>query len=204
MSFGSFVNKLSDAINDGIRSVSNSRIIPNMVGKTTRLGLDVGKTAGNAAFKVGAFGINTGLGAANFIKDNFDEIKDGAVKIGKAVGKEGQEWGLAGINAIGLFDRTFMTSTDYGRSIIGRKFNKKGLALMAIGATALQGGKEVKQYLSDRTGTNDGQIYRPTPQMSTPYQLSEQMAYSQHGRSFADNAGATGDLVFALNNMRHG
>jgi hypothetical protein len=40
--------------------------------------------------------------------------------------------------------------------------------------------------------------------MSTPYQLSEQMAYSSHGRSFADNAGATGDLVFALNNMRNG
>ena len=204
MSFASFVTKLGDAINDGIRSVADSGIIPKIVGKTTRAGLNVGKTAGNIAFKTGTFGINSGLKGANFIKDNYDEIIDGAKKLGSALGAEGKEWAHAGINAASLFDRTFLTEAPLSRSIFGRKFNKKGLALVAVGATAMQGGKDMKRYLDERTGANDGQLYRPTPTMSTPYQLSEQMAYSSHGRSFADNAGATGDLVFALNNMRHG
>ena len=204
MSFASFVTKLGDAIGDGARSIAKSGIIPKMVGKTTRFGLDVGKTVGNMAFKTGAFGINTGLEGANFIKDHYDEIADAAKKFGKAVGREGREWAHAGINAADFFDRTFLTEAPLSRSIFGKKFNKKGIALMAVGATAMQGGKDVKQYLDQRTGVNDGQLYRPTPMMSTPYQLSEQMAYSRHGQSFADNAGATGDLVFALNNMRNG
>ena len=78
------------------------------------------------------------------------------------------------------------------------------MALIAVGSTAMAGGREAKQYLDNRTGSNDGQLYSSTPRISTPYQLSQQMAYSSHGQSFADNAGATGDLVFALNNMRNG
>ena len=78
------------------------------------------------------------------------------------------------------------------------------MAAVGLIDTGMQGSRDVKQYIDSRQGQNDGQIYRPTPQISTPYQLSQQMAYSSHGRSFADNAGATGDLVFALNNMRNG
>lgn len=204
MSFGSFVNKLSDAINDGIRAVSNSKIIPNIVGKTTRVGLDVGKTAGKIGFKGGVFGINAGLSGANFIKDNYKEIIEGTKKIGAALGEEGKELAHAGIAAASKFDQWFMEPTDLSRSLIGRKFNKRGVALIAAGGLALSTGRATKQYLDQRTGSNDGQLYKPTPQMSTPYQLSEQMAYGSYSNSFVDNAGATGDLVFALNNMRHG
>jgi hypothetical protein len=204
MSFASFVTKLGDALSEGIHAVADSGIIPTVVGKTTRAGLNVGKTAGNIGFKAGMFGINSGLKGANYIKDHYDDIADAAKRFGKALGEEGKEFAHAGINAASLFDKTFLTEAPLDRSIFGRKFNKKGLALVAVGATAMQGGRDVKRYLDERTGTNDGQLYRPTPMMSTPYQLSEQMAYSSHGRSFADNAGATGDLVFALNNMRNG
>ena len=103
-----------------------------------------------------------------------------------------------------MYYKTFLKKTPLDKSLIGRSFNKRGLALVAVGATAVQGGKATAQYVQDRQGSNDGQLYRPTTQMSTPYQLSQQMATSPQGRSFADNAGATGDLVFALNNMRHG
>ena len=204
MSFASFVTKLSDTINDGIKAVADSRIIPKAVGKATQGGLKVGKVAGNAGFKVGMGALNTGLDGANFIKDNYKEIGKGLKKIGEGIGQEANEWAQAGMTIADKFDRTFLTPTTLDRSIFGRKFNKKGLALVAVGATAMQGGRDVKQYLDNRQGTNDGRIYRPTTQISTPYQLSEQMAYSSHGRSFADNAGATGDLVFALNDMRHG
>ena len=204
MSFASFVNKFSDAVNDSIRAVANSGIVGNTVGKTTRLGLNVGKAAGNLGIKVGATGINAGLEAANFFVDNQEAIVEGAKAIGKSIGKEAGEYVNAGLGAIGKFDDWFLTPTDLGRSVIGRKFNKRGLALIAVGSTAMAGGRETKQYLDNRTGSNDGQLYSSTPRMSTPYQLSQQMAYSSHGQSFADNAGATGDLVFALNNMRHG
>ena len=204
MSFGSFVNDIADALNNGIRAFAKSEILPKTVGKVTRLGLDVGKTAGNIGFKVGMTGLNTGLDAANFIKDNHEDIIKLGKKFGKALGEEAKEWTHAGIGIAGKFNETFLTDATLDRSIFGRKFNKKGLALVAVGATAMQGGREVKQYVDERQGSNDGRLYGTTPQMSTPYQLSEQMAYSSHGRSFADNAGATGDLVFALNNMRHG
>ena len=204
MSFASFVDDISNAINKGIREVVDSEIIPKTVGKVTRAGVKVGKTAGGLGFKVGMGTINKTLDGANFIKDNYDDIAKGLKKVGGGVFDEATEWVHAAGGIAQKADDWFLKPTTLDKSLIGRSFNKKGLALVAVGATAVQGGKATAQYVSDRQGQNDGQIYRPTTQMATPYGLSEQMAYSQHGRSFADNAGATGDLVFALNNMRHG
>lgn len=208
MSFASFVNKLSDTINDGIRAVANSGVIGDTVGKATRIGLNVGKAAGNVGFKVGAAGINTGLKGANFIKDNYEEIGKAFATVGKGAAQEAntiaQASAAMGERVVKGIDKHLLKPAPFTKSLIGRSFNKKGVALVAGGMMVMQGARDTKQYIEDRQGRNDGQLYRPTPQMSTPYMLSEQMAYSQHGRSFADNAGATGDLVFALNNMRNG
>lgn len=197
MSFRSFVDTISDTINDGIRNIAKSGTIPKVVGKTTRIGLNTGKRVGKAGFTVGMFGLNTGLDAANFVKDNYKSIFN-------AVTDEAGTFTRAAGGALELFDRTFLKEAPLSKSLIGRSFNKKGLALMAGVALASGTTSATKDYIQSRQGYNDGQIYRPTPQMSTPYMLSQQMAYSQHGRSFADNAGATGDLVFALNDTRHG
>lgn len=197
MSFRSFVDTISDTINDGIRNIAKSGTIPKVVGKTTRIGLNTGKRVGKAGFTVGMFGLNTGLDAANFVKDNYKSIFN-------AVTDEAGTFTRAAGGALELFDRTFLKEAPLSKSLIGRSFNKKGLALMAGVALASGTTSATKDYIQSRQGYNDGQIYRPTPQMSTPYMLSQQMAYSQHGRSFADNAGATGDLVFALNDSRHG
>ena len=204
MSFASFVDDIANALNRGIREVVDSEIIPKAVGKVTRLGLNVGKVGGKVGWKVGTSTINKGLAGANFIKDNYDDIAKGLKKVGNGVFDEATEWVHAAGGVAQKVDDWFLKPATLDKSLIGRSFNKRGLALVAVGATAVQGGKATAQYIQDRQGQNDGQLYRPTTQMSTPYMLSEQMAYSQHGRSFADNAGATGDLVFALNNMRHG
>ena len=204
MSFGKFVNQLSDTINSGIRAIADSGIIGDAVGKATKVGSKIGSTAIDAGIKVGTTGIAKGADSLSFMIDNADDIKTGIKAFGKAVGTEAGEWANAGLGAIGKFSDTFTTSAPLDVSLIGRKFNKKGVALIAAGATVMKGGRDVKQYVDSRQGQNDGQLYSSTPRMSTPYMLSEQMAYSQHGRSFADNAGATGDLVFALNNMRNG
>lgn len=204
MSFASFVDDISNALNKGIRAVADSEIIPKTVGKATRVGLNVGKTAGNVGFKVGTTAINKTLDGANFIKDNRKAIGRTLKGIGSGIMDEASDWANAAGGAAQKFDDWFLKPTTIDKSLIKRSFNKKGLALVAVGATAVQGGKATAQYVQDRQGQNDGQLYKPTTQMSTPYMLSEQMAYSSHGRSFADNAGATGDLVFALNNMRNG
>lgn len=61
---------------------------------------------------------------------------------------------------------------------------------LAIGSAALSGGPEaIKTLNRNRQGTNfDSQPVSVAPQ--TP--------------AYANNGGATGDLVFALNNLRHG
>lgn len=208
MSFASFVNRLSDTINDSIRAVANSGIIGDTVGKATRVGLNVGKAVGNVGFKVGATGINTGLKGANFIKDNYKEIGKTFANVGKGAAQEANTIAQAGVamgeRLVKSIDRNLLKPAPLNKSLIGRSVNKRGLALIAGGAIVMQGTRDTKAYIDNRQGRNDGQLYRPTPQMSTPYQLSQQMAYSSHGQSYADNAGATGDLVFALNNSRHG
>lgn len=204
MSFASFVTKLSDNINDGIRAFANSGIPGKVVGTATAGGLKVGKAVGNVGFKVGMGAINKGLDGVNFVLDNQESIKKGLKYMGKDVLNEANVWTQAGFGMIEKFDNTFLKKAPLTKSLIGRSFNKRGLALATTGALVIGTGQGASQYLQDRQGSNDGQLYTPTARMSTPYQLSEQMAYSQHGRSFADNAGATGDLVFALNNMRNG
>lgn len=211
MSFASFVNNLSDAINDGIRAVANSGVIGNAVGKATRVGLNVGKAAGKAGFKVGTGTINTGLKGANFVKDHLDDFKEvgkAFADMGKGVAQEANTIAQAGVamgeRVVKGIDKHLLKPAPLTKSLIGRSANAKGIALIAAGSMAMQGARDTKQYVQDRQGRNDGQLYRPTPSMSTPYQLSEQMAYSSHGNSYADNAGATGDLVFALNNSRRG
>lgn len=74
-------------------------------------------------------------------------------------------------------------------SLIGYKATKKGVLLAGTGAMIMGTPGAAKQFVEDRKGLNpDGQVTTSAP--SVP--------------AYAQNAGATGDLVFALNNLRHG
>lgn len=83
---------------------------------------------------------------------------------------------------------------DKKNSLVGYRLKKRGIAL-AVGAGALaSGAKETKQYFKeDLRGREDSYTtpYAPRPQSSA-------------GANFGQRAGATGDLVFALNNNRRG
>ena len=203
MSFASFVDNLAEGINAGIRAFTDSRILPKAVGKATRVGLNVGKPIANTGFKVGMGVINKGLDSANFIKDNREAIGNGLKAFGKSVVGEANEIAQAGAGVIELVDRSpFLKKVPLKESLIGRSVTKPALAL-AFGASLAMGtGKATKDYINDRQGQNDGRLYGTTPQLSTPYQLSEQMAYSSLGRSFVSNGGADGDLVKALYDMK--
>ena len=117
---------------------------------------------------------------------------------------EANDFAQAGAGIIEIIDKSpFIKKVGLDRSLIKRQFTKPGVGLVAAGALAVGTVQAGDDYIKSRQGRNDGQLYKPTPMMNTPYQLSQQMAYGNSiGNSFADNAGATGDLVFALNNMR--
>ena len=203
MSFASFVDDLAEGINAGIRAFTDSRVLPKAVGKATRVGLNVGKPIANTGFKVGMGVINKGLDSANFIKDNREAIGKGLKAFGKSVVGEANEIAQAGAGVIELVDRSpFLKKVPLKESLIGRSVTKPGVALAFGVSLAMGTGEATKDYINDRQGQNDGRLYGTTPQLSTPYQLSEQMAYSSLGRSFVSNGGADGDLVRALYDMK--
>ncbi len=203
MSFASFVDDLAEGINAGIRAFTDSRVLPKAVGKATRFGLNVGKPIANTGFKVGMGVINKGLDGANFIKDNKETIGRGLKTFGKSVVGEVNEIAQAGAGVVELVDRSpFLKKVPLKESLIGRSVTKPGVALAFGVSLAMGTGEATKDYINDRQGQNDGRLYGTTPRMSTPYQLSEQMAYGSSGRSFASNAGADGDLVRALYDMK--
>jgi hypothetical protein len=203
MSFASFVDDLAEGINAGIRAFTDSQILPKAVGKATRFGLNVGKPIANTGFKVGMGVINKGLDSANFIKDNREAIGKGLKAFGKSVVGEANEIAQAGAGVVELVDRSpFLKKVPLKESLIGRSVTKPGVALAFGVSLAMGTGEATKDYIDNRQGQNDGRLYGTTPQLSTPYQLSEQMAYSSLGRSFVSNGGADGDLVKALYDMK--
>lgn len=77
------------------------------------------------------------------------------------------------------------------------KMSKFGVAALGIGMALSSGAKAYKTLEKSRMGTNDGMLRSATPVLPQPQQ-------ELNGRqtSYANNAGATGDLVFALRNNR--
>ena len=174
------------------------------------------KPIGKAGFETTMKGTAAGLEATANTVDHFRRNGDNYKRIGKRMLEFGEDtltdaareagiWaqGMAnlagGMEKLGLVERAPLT-----RSLIGWKMTGRGKLAFTAGAIAVGTVTGAKDHMESRIGTNDGQLYRPTPTMRNPYDLSSQMAYSQGGQSYANNAGATGDLVFALNNLRNG
>ena len=216
--FSKLGNKIDDVgkaigkmVEDGTASEIGSKI-----GKVLGKGLEVGVGAG---VNIGAKGVNAGLGTINTVMEQvLDEdsltrkVGKGLLWTGKKVGggvaKETYKTVNAGVNGAkkaydlsikaGLLKRTGFDTSLVGHSLTKRgKAAVTGVALIASAATAS------KDYLAHgREGRNDGQTYRLTPTMTNPYDVANQMASTQIGQSFANNAGADGDLVKAVHNMR--
>lgn len=139
--------------------------------------------------------------AANVAMHNIGKVgKDGAKNLKtlaknpvKATGKQLLRNTGKTVKATANVASSFLKE-DKKNSLLGYRVKKSGLAL-AVGAGALvSGAKETKQYFTeDLRGRKDT--------YTTPYAPSIQ---SSAGANFGQKAGATGDLVFALNNNRRG
>ena len=199
-----FVRNSMDDIHDYA-----AKMVPKAYNKVVK---PIGKAAFDTSLKVGANTLET---TANTV-DHFRRNKDTYKKIGKSMlntadniamgtAREAGIWAQAGVNALGGLKKLgLVEKTTLDKSMIGWKFTKRGKMAMTAGALLVGSVGATKDYTESRVGRNDGQLYKPTPTMSNPYDLSSQMAYSSIGQSYANNAGATGDLVFALNNLRNG
>ena len=105
----------------------------------------------------------------------FDAISKDTRKIPFANGKEMPNW-----------SQLIKRSDD---SALGWRVNKRGMLVASAGAMVAGAPSAGKQFVDNRRGTNyDQQVTSVAPRVP----------------AYAQNGGATGDLVFALNNLRHG
>ena len=141
----------------------------------------IGKSMTNKAKKVGK-------AVGGFAKNRAGDAAQGANKV---------------VNALGGMVETaeklkLLKKVDFDKSMIGYKLTPGGMAVAAGGGLIASTIGGTKDYLGQRQGRNDGQTYSVTPSMVNPYTISQQMAYSQTGRSYADNAGADPGLAAAI------
>lgn len=191
-------------------------------------GINTGTKVGAKAYAMGATGVAKGIKTYTKHEDDIkrvgkawgDKIQNFSAKeTGKAIwnGIPGdmirgttKEAGVIGVTAIKGLEQTdralqkmkIWKATDLDDSFIGRKLTPGGVGLLTAGAMAINAGKGAKESLDRRQGRNDGRIYSPTPTMTNPYLVANQMMGTQIGQSFANNGGADGDLVKAVHNMR--
>lgn len=83
--------------------------------------------------------------------------------------------------------------------ITGVKATKLGVGILSAGALVANTPRAGREFVNMYRGNNDGMLYTNAP-INT---YAQQMANTPVGHSYAYNAGATGDLVFALHNQRH-
>ena len=214
MSISGIASGISNAIGKATSAIVNSKIIPNMAAGAYKTASKIGKGIFNVGLKGTAATMNTTANVVQGVRNNQQTIK----KVGKAVGNgtlrtvgevtkgvasEGITLAQAGVNAVKMLPKLgLVKEVPLDKSLIGWQLTGRGKALLFGGAFLANGLRESKEYLTEgRTGRNDGQLHRLTPAMTNPYEISSQMASTQMGQSFANNAGATGDLVFALDRL---
>ena len=200
---GKAIAEFGDALSNTIRNAFNSNTVKNA---SKKIGKAIGHTPkflGNTALKAGA---TASVVAADGVEIG-KKVGKTALKFGLGTLKEGNELVHAAAGAVEMLEKAHIIESvngNLGKSMIGYKFTagaKLGLLPVGLLAGAIGG---TKDYMTSeaRQGRNDGMIRRPTPAATNPYELAQSMAYSQSGRSYADNAGADADLARAISGMR--
>lgn len=214
MSIGSMASGFAKIIRDTTDAIVNSKIIPNIAAGTYKTASKIGKAVFNVGLKGTAGASSAAASTVSGIRNHkqtinkigkgiFDGTLRGVGEATKFAAHEGVTLAQAGVNAVKMLPKLgIVKSVPLDKSLIGWKFTGRGKALMIGGALIAGSLGAGKDYLTEgRMGRNDGQLYKLTPQMTNPYEISSQMAGTQIGQSFANNAGATGDLVFALDRL---
>ena len=182
-------------VNSGKLSPENVNKVKSSIGK-------FGRNVGKKAYKVGGWALQDAA-----------ETGEGAYNIGKKIwsGMNGIE--LKRLNAFRdaraakEFYKQYPNGKWHGKfdghkylnmvkraddNLLGYRFTGLGTAAVIAGAGVIGAGDAFKEFNNGRRGQSYGTVKNaPSLPMSTM------------GNSYANNAGATGDLVFALHNQRH-
>lgn len=170
---------------------------------------------GTTAFKTFSVGadkfINDGIHKGGFKKAG-SILKENAKKVGIAAGKEAvlqaNTVSNVGLGAKKLFVRnakpTVVNKTTKEiiskgeESLLGVKATPLLVGALAVGSLGKGTVEAGKQYVNGRVGYNEGTIYGNAP----TFNGQKFGSFSSH--AYANNGGATGDLVLALHNQRNG
>ena len=98
-----------------------------------------------------------------------------------------------------LMKKTALFKRDDSSILLGAKATKLGVGVIFAGSLVSGVPKAAQDYMLMQKGQNDGTVRTNAPVNN----YAQQMANQRVGSSYANNAGATGDLVFALHNQRH-
>lgn len=158
-------------------------------GAVGALGLPAAGVIGGAAFNLGKAAINGAANAAPYVgaaaKSVTGVAAGGAMAVGGVMGASA----LGVVNALGdsmiSYKPTKLNSTGRLSDI---KFSGLGKGLIGAGMLATGVKNAASEYQKIKMGQKDNYVTRATPRMP----------------AYNNNAGATGDLVFALNNLRRG
>lgn len=185
------------------------------VGATVGLGLGVGAVAtalngGKIASGIGSAAVNIGAKAYNFAEaGGIQKVGSAAFKGAKVAGSTTLKGGYqvakkvspvasavalkAGAKYGNIAASMFQINQDFLTKESGRmlNFSKTGKVVMGVGAVGALAVGGIKAFNQSKIGTSDGQITNATPVAPI---------YSSQMR----NAGATGDLAFAMRAQRNG
>lgn len=191
-----FVGGAALGANTPIQDGSTTSIIGGITG--TALGLGAGVMATNplqtasvltkAGLGIGNAAFSVGMGIGKGATMGAGVLGYGTAKyLGPLVANAGQRE-IAKLNAIGNLGSKLIERAPFEKSLVGAKATWAGKGLFAAASFAGGVHEAFDDFNRKHTGYNDGTLVRATPQMP----------------SYANNAGATGDLVFALNRNRRG
>ena len=204
------------------------KMIPNAIEEFGEKVVQPGMAAmGKAAGKIAAKPIK---GTYNLAKNQYNKLKDiDTEELGKTIKKKGKEIGASGaygaMNEFELIGDSMnlikhqmlgdapITKAMFGadnklskilsktatiqrtdKNMLGYKFTGLGAAALVPASLVAGTPDAYKEFTDMYRGQSDGQLYTNAPINTYGKAL---------GNSYANNAGATGDLVFALHNQRH-
>ena len=183
---------INKAINLGVSATNKIKsgqvtdAISEGVGKVTR-----GVLTNEASYtRVGGKKIGMEVSKRPLVLDELNSrvqsIGDKGAAIFDAISKDTRKIPFSGGKEVKNWSQLIRRNDD---SLVKWKATKRGVLVASAGAMVAGVPSAGKQYIDNRRGTNyDQQVTSVAPRVP----------------AYAQNGGATGDLVFALNNLRHG
>lgn len=191
MGFGAGKNYGGKIVNRGARTIRNN---PSRVIGATAAAAGAGALLADADGQANEGAMATGAGLAGFGLASMSGTAGSAMALGGVGTATAVGMGLSAAYSVGKMSVKVPTRLNF--ETMGQ-LRPTAIGLGLIGGSALVEGavKAKDEFYKSRMGTHDGQARGPTP--IVPQELDEKGSY-------VDNAGATGDLVFALNKLRNG